>query len=124
MNTKNDTKRKRTASGDAPRLSEERFNCHLELSSEWYWEQDENYRFTLIRGGGFEKTGVDPRQFLGTARWDQGATAVGATWEAHKALLEARQPFADFVYRRVDSQRELRYISASGQPVFDAKKRF
>jgi len=49
---------------------------------------------------------------------------VGNSWEGHKAVLEARQPFADFVYRRVDSQGDTRYISASGQPVFDAKKRF
>jgi diguanylate cyclase (GGDEF)-like protein len=103
---------------------EERFNFHLELSSEWYWEQDESYRFTLIKGESFERAGIDPRQLYGTTRWDGGAVPVGDNWEAHKAALEARQPFADFVYRRVDSQGDTRYISASGQPVFDAKKRF
>ena len=118
--------RKRNPSGDALRLSDERFKCHLELSSEWYWEQDENYRFTLITGGGFEKTGIDPRQAVGTTRWDQGAVPVGdnGSWEPHKAVLEARQPFAEFVYKRVDAQGETRYISTSGQPVFDRKKRF
>jgi len=118
--------RKRTPSGNALRLSEERFHCHLELSSEWYWEQDENYRFTLVTGAGFEKTGTDLRDYVGTARWDHGAVPVGddGSWEAHKAVLEARQPFADFVFRRVDPQGEQRYISTSGQPVFDAKKRF
>jgi diguanylate cyclase (GGDEF)-like protein/PAS domain S-box-containing protein len=110
----------------AAREDEERFNCHLELSSEWYWEQDENYGFTLIRGAGFEKTGLDPRQLYGTTRWDRGAVPVGdnGSWDAHKAQLEARQAFAGFVYRRVDSQGETRYITASGQPVFDSKKRF
>src|SRR5258706_6195579 len=103
---------------------EERFNFHLELSSEWYWEQDENYCFTLIKGESFERAGIDPRQLYGTMRWDAGAVPVGSSWEAHKAALDARQPFAGFVYRRVDSQGDTRYISASGQPVFDAKKRF
>jgi diguanylate cyclase (GGDEF)-like protein len=103
---------------------EERFNFHLELSSEWYWEQDESYRFTLIKGESFERAGIDPRQLYGTTHWDGGAVPVGNSWEAHKAALEARQPFTDFVYRRVDSQGDTRYISASGQPVFDAKKRF
>ena len=103
---------------------EERFNFHLELSSEWYWEQDESYRFTLIKGESFERAGIDPRGLYGTTRWDGGAVPVGNSWEAHKAALEARQPFTDFVYRRVDSQGDTRYISASGQPVFDAKKRF
>ena len=103
---------------------EQRFNFHLELSSEWYWEQDEKYRFTLIKGESFERAGIDPRQLYGTTRWDGGAVPVGSSWPAHKAALDARQPFADFVYRRVDSQGDTRYISASGQPVFDAKKRF
>ena len=110
----------------AARGDEERFDFHLELSSEWYWEQDENCRFTLIKGGSFERAGIDPRQFHGTTRWDGGAVPVGdnGSWEAHKALLEARQPFSDFVYRRVDSQGDTRYISTSGRPVFDADKRF
>jgi len=117
---------KRKHGRSAARKDEERFDFHLELSSEWYWEQDENCRFTLIKGESFERIGIDPRQFHGTTRWDGGAVPVGdnGSWEAHKALLEARQPFADFVYRRVDSRGDTRYISASGRPVFDAKKRF
>src|SRR5882762_8202771 len=127
MDTGNKAKKtKRTTTGDAPRLDEERFKCHLELSSEWYWEQDENYGFTLIRGAGVEKTGLDPRQVRGTKRWDGGAVPVGdnGSWEAHKTLLEARQAFAGFVYKRVDAQGETRYIPTGGQPMFDAKKRF
>jgi diguanylate cyclase (GGDEF)-like protein len=127
MRKKNDTKESRPSpSSDALRLSEERFKCHLELSSEWYWEQDENYRFTVLTGSGFENTQTDSRQYIGTARWDHGAVPVGdnGSWEAHKAVLEARQPFAGFVYKRVDARGETRYISASGQPVFAGKKRF
>jgi len=119
-------KKTKKPGGTAAQMDEERFNFHLELSSEWYWEQDENCRFTLIKGESFERAGIDPRQLYGTTRWDGGAVPVGddGSWEAHKAALEARQPFANFVYRRVDSQGDTRYISASGQPVFDARKRF
>jgi diguanylate cyclase (GGDEF)-like protein len=119
-------KRKQRSSGDALRLSEERFKCHLELSSEWYWEQDENYGFTAIAGGGFDKTGIDARRHLGTTRWDRGAVPVGdnGSWEAHKAVLDARRPFTDFVYKHVSAKGDTRYISASGQPVVDAKGRF
>ena len=118
--------KKRMPNRRAARGDEERFDFHLELSSEWYWEQDENCWFTLIKGGSFERAGIDPRQFHGTTRWDGGAVPVGdnGSWEAHKAQLEARQPFSDFVYRRVDSQGDTRYISTSGRPVFDANKRF
>ena len=119
-------KQRSPSSGGALRAVEERFACHLELSSEWYWEQDENYRFNLIRGAVFEKTGRDPREFLGTTRWDRDAVPVGdgGSWDAHKALLEARRPFTDFIHKRATADGEMRYICASGQPVFDAKKRF
>src|SRR6267143_1359560 len=120
------TKKTKKPDSIAARKDDERFNFHLELSSEWYWEQDENCRFTLIKGESFERAGIDPRGLYGTTRWDGGAVPFGdnGSWEAHKAALAARQPFANFVYRRVDSQGDTRYISASGQPVFDAKKRF
>ncbi|MBI1964771.1 MAG: EAL domain-containing protein [Betaproteobacteria bacterium] len=105
-------------------MSEERLQCILELSTEWYWEQDENYRVTRIVGAGFGQTGTDPQQYVGAARWDHGAVPVGdgGSWDRHKAMLEARQPFTDFVFRRVDPRGEMRYISSSGQPVFDGKR--
>jgi diguanylate cyclase (GGDEF)-like protein len=123
MRTQND-KAVKQGSSDALRLCEERLKSLLELSTEWYWEQDKHYRFTLIIGAGFGHTGTDPQHYLGTARWDHDAVPVGddGSWNRHKAQLEARQPFADFVFRRVDPQGELRYISTSGQPVFDRER--
>lgn len=110
--------------GEALRLCEERFKNLIELSAEWYWEQDENYRFTLITGARFAAMGGEPQKLIGTARWDHGAAPVGddGSWDKHKAMLEARQPFADFVFRHVDARGEMRYISTSGQPVFDERR--
>ena len=110
----------------ALRQSEERLESLLALSSDWYWEQDENCRFTLVVGTSVEQTGIEPQQYLGTARWDHGAVPVGdgGSWDKHKAELEARQPFANFVFKRLNPRGELRYISTTGQPVFDGEKRF
>ena len=68
-----------------------------------------------------EQTGIEPQQYLGTARWDHGAVPVGdgGSWDKHKAGLKARQPFANFVFKRLNPRGELRYISTTGQPVFD-----
>ena len=106
---------------DALRRCEQRFESVIELSSDWYWEQDEHCRFTLIKGNNLTSAGIDPNMYLGTARWDHAAVPAsdGGSWDKHKAVLEARLPFADFVYTRANAQGELRYISASGQPVFD-----
>ncbi len=112
--------------GRALRRYKERLARLLELSSDWYWEQDENCRFTLVIGKGAELTGIDPQWYLGMTRWDHGAVPVGdgGSWDKHKAVLKARQAFANFVFKRFNPQGELRFISTTGQPVFDRKKRF
>ena len=100
---------------------EERFKGLIDLLSDWYWEQDDHYRFTLIAGEALERVGIDPTQYLGKARWECDAVPVnkGNRWDSHIAVLETRQPFNDFVYRRTDSNDQIRYLSTSGQPIFD-----
>lgn len=112
-----------TADADL-RLCEGRLHSILELSTEWYWEQDAQYRFTLFLGAKQDDTGGDPQVYVGTKRWDHGAVPVGdgGSWERHKADLEARRPFREFVFRRPDQRGELRYICTSGQPVFEGSR--
>src|SRR6266545_986148 len=112
--------------GEALRQAEERFESLVGLSSDWYWEQDDSYRFTVITGSNLEAAGIDPKRILGTARWDNDAVPVGdgGSWDKHKAVLKARRPFSEFVYQRPDSKGELHCISVSGVPVFDDKGRF
>ncbi|MBI2311398.1 MAG: EAL domain-containing protein [Betaproteobacteria bacterium] len=105
--------------------SEARFRSLAELSSDWYWEQDENYRFTVMPGEILHKVRIPPAEYLGKTRWEIPSIALTqAEWAAHKATLEARQPFRDFVYRTRDMDGNVRYISVSGQPVFDAEGGF
>src|SRR5258706_6444578 len=113
-------------SNEELRRWEERCESLIELSSEWYWEQDEDCRFTLVTGSSAGHGGIDTKKFLGTFRWDRGAVPVsdGGSWEKHKAVLKARQPFTDFLFKRPDSKGGMRYISTSGQPIVDDKGRF
>lgn len=106
------------------RASEARFRRLTELSSDWYWEQDENGHFTKTFGPVFEMLGIrlDPK--LGEIRDDQGAR-----WnESERILLEAnlaaRKPFLDFVYSRTGSDGSVQYLMVSGEPMFDASGRF
>ena len=115
---------RRRPDGAAPTLSE-RFHTLVELSTDFYWEQDERFRFTVAIGPIQAKSGIDPQALIGTMRWDHGATPVsdGGSWETHQAALAAHQPFTDFIYRRPNDRGEARYIDTSGRPMFDAKKR-
>ena len=110
-----------------PRLRqlEQRLEHLIALSSDWYWEQDQDYRFTLFMGTAFDRSGLDTSRMLGQLRWGSGALPLGhGNWDAHKATLEARQPFSDFIYYRIDARHGPRYVSASGQPMFDEQGRF
>ncbi len=104
--------------------SEARFRRLTELSSDWYWEQDENGHFTKIFGPVLEMLGVRVDEALGHARDDQGALWNEAEREILEANLSARRPFLDFVYRRTNADGLLQYLMVSGEPMFDTSGRF
>jgi PAS domain S-box-containing protein len=115
------TVRERTAE---LRASEARFRRLTELSSDWYWEQDENGHFTKIFGPVLEMLGIRVDDALGNIRDDHGAH-----WnETERALLEknlaGRRPFLDFVYSRTTPNGSRQYLMVSGEPLFDSSGRF
>jgi len=92
------------------------------LTSDFYWEQDDQFRFTSISGPVLQRCGIDPQSMLGRCRWDDAEPLdAHGGWDAHRALLAQRQPFVDLVYAKRNEQGELRHVSTSGVPVFDAE---
>ncbi len=106
------------------RDSEARFRSLANLSSDWYWEQDEELRFTWGSPGA-EERGAPVGATLGMRRWEvPDYEPLSQTWAEHKALLAARRPFRDFEYLRRQADGSRRYVSISGEPVFDDAGRF
>ena len=102
------------------RASEARFRRLTELSSDWYWEQDESGRFSRIFGPVFEMLGIRFDDERGNTRDDHGAL-----WnENERAILESRlatrTPFLDFVYSRTNPEGLLQYLMVSGEPMYDS----
>jgi diguanylate cyclase (GGDEF)-like protein/PAS domain S-box-containing protein len=114
----------RAEAEQAVRDSEARFRSLTHLSSDWYWEMEAEHRFTRLEGrlvaGGDESL---RRKLMGARRWDTGLEAEGG-WDAHRADLEARRPFYDVLMWRSMPDGSSRYVSVSGEPVFDAEGRF
>lgn len=110
----------------ALKASEDRFRRLVSLSSDWYWEQDAEFRFTRISGSIFEKHNIDLSNTLGKRRWED-ASVRGVSpeqWRTHRKLLEQHRPFRDFVYQVLGPSGDLRWCSSSGNPVFDEQGRF
>ncbi|HEY5899565.1 MAG TPA: GAF domain-containing protein, partial [Burkholderiales bacterium] len=108
----------RTAAEQAVRESEARFRSLTHLSSDWYWEQDPELRFTRMEGR--EAIFQDPSlrtTLIGKRRWETGLEVEGG-WPAHRALLDSRQTFHDVLMWREMDDGTLRYICVSGEPVF------
>lgn len=89
----------------------------------WRWEQDANYRFTLLEGGEQRRV-PELEHALGRARWElPHAVPLDSSWGEHIRTLEARLPFRNFEYR-VGQGPDAVCFSISGEPVFDAAGRF
>ncbi|WP_296925913.1 PAS domain S-box protein [Polaromonas sp.] len=109
------------------RESEERFRALTELSSDWFWEQDENFRFVEISGEArHAHTGAfSGHTAIGNTRWELPSVGMSdEVWAAHKAQLERHETFRDFEVTRLDANGVIRYVSISGVPIFDATGRF
>ena len=81
--------------------SEERFRRLSALSADAYWEQDEQLRFTSFSDS--TSRAIEPGRaeyLLGKRRWEVHYVNMSeADWAAHRALLEARQPFREQIGR-------------------------
>jgi PAS domain S-box-containing protein len=110
----------------ALRRSEERFRSLTMLSSDWYWEQDDQCRFTAFCGT--KQAGPwrsDLKEAIGLRRWElAGLQPLHGTWEAHRATLDAHEPFFDFQSVHLADGEPPRYVSCNGEPVFDPNGNF
>ena len=107
--------------------SEERFRSLTNLSSDWYWEQDEHFRFTLVSEGVGRAAGMVPERLIGKTRDDLAIDEEALdreAWDAHTRVLADRRPFRNLEYKvRADDGRWYWY-SISGEPLFDDKGAF
>ena len=100
--------------------SEERFRTLAELSSDWYWEQDAQYRFVRFDGRVLKGTGIPSEEYVGKTRWDLPAQNLGPDdWAQHRALLDGHQPFRNFEILRRGRDGQEYWGLVSGTPIVD-----
>ncbi|HWR96492.1 MAG TPA: response regulator [Arenimonas sp.] len=102
------------------RESETRFRSLAELASDWYWEQDENGCFTRVSGPVLDMLGIRDAVVPGddSTGWDE------ADRRTLNAMIDARQPFLDFLFTRSNGNGPTQRFRVSGEPMFDQGGRF
>ena len=110
---------------EALRESEERFRSLTMLSSDWYWEHDEEFRLTKVVGGRAYDNNVGLRRVIGQRPWEAASAGMDpADWDRHRRQLEAHEPFRDFEITHEGADGSLYTVSVSGEPMFDEYGRF
>ena len=109
----------------ALRESETRFRSLTDLSSDWYWEQDRELRMSFHSSGFGQRSGTTTNKLLGKFRWEEpNRFPLSGTWDDHRAMLEAHEPFKNFEYVRIGENGEQYFVSLSGVPIYDAAGNF
>lgn len=106
---------------------EEFFRRLAEISSDWFWEQDEHFRFRHRPEYEEDKNGVhlSGRRYEGKTRWELPDThADPQAMEQHRQALMRHEKFRDFELERTMGDGSIRYLSVSGLPVFDRNGEF
>jgi signal transduction histidine kinase len=99
--------------------SEARLRDFAETASDWFWEQNADYRFTDISIGTPLRAPND-RSLIGKRRWEINDTSQAPEhWARHQGDVLAHRPFSDFRYSRVGVDGKMRHVSINGVPVFD-----
>lgn len=102
-------------------------NAHFEalstLSSDWFWKQDAQFRFTESTGA-FSNNAALVKKVLGKARWELPTPLTPEQWDSHRDTVECHLPFRGFEYPVLGDGGEVRWLSDSGIPQFDANGGF
>ena len=118
------------------RESEARYRSLTELASDWYWEQDENMKFTKVSGPVLEMLGIQVDSLLEDISTDIKTNSNFKTngnkknvWNEREreilhAKINAREPFLDFIFSRENADGSQQKFQVSGEPMFDWHCRF
>jgi PAS domain S-box-containing protein len=96
-----------------------RFRSLTDLSADWYWAQDAQYRFIETTGATDQRGGISAKVHVGKTRWELPDTfPESCTWEEHRTVLDAHEPFRDLVLRRDNGHGDVHYVLVAGTPTF------
>ena len=114
----------RIASTEAKLLdAEEMLRDSLQSSLSWLWESDERLCFTRIIGSIEQILGTPAESLIGSTVEDFTRAPNDPEVQAHFATINAHKPYRDVV-TSITTRKGVRWIKASGKPLFDVEGKF
>ncbi len=108
--------------------SEQRFRNIAQSASDWFWETDENHRFSFLSDRVKDILGIPTANILGKSRLDfvsqDQLEADSDKWRKHEDDLNSHRPFKDLVYVFSADGGNKRHIRINGIPIFDEAGKF
>jgi PAS domain S-box-containing protein len=101
--------------------SETRFKDITDLSSDRFWEMDENFCFSSMLDHPESTFLLPPEAFIGRTRWDLAGVDpdTNEKWHRHRDDHLAHRPYRGFEYSISGEDGTTHHLSVSGSPVFD-----
>lgn len=119
------------AGDDTPSTSdvfadETRLRDFAEVSSDWFWEMDREFRFTYASKGLNTESDGDKVGIIGKTPWECAKVDPNETpeWRQHVQDLKAQKTFRDFHSSVTDAGGNTFYWRVSGKPCFDTNGKF
>lgn len=98
------------------RITIERMQDLVDMSSDWFWEQDAEYRFIV---NSLDKLGVITSELLGKHHWDLPIKLSAEQWAAHRSELDAHRRFT--LRYAIDTPTGERRFEINGKPIYGAQ---
>ena len=95
------------------------------ISSDYFWELDENFRFRAISPSIAVRSGLDYQSYIGKARWELPFIGISEEqWKDHREALRAHRPFRGLEGGVQNVHGEMRWFLMGGDPIVSPDGRF
>src|ERR1700733_3854135 len=101
----------------------ERLQSLLDLTVDFFWEQNESGQFTVLRpsDSASADTALEQRLIELTLDPDLGTAADPEGWQKFRLALATRRPFRNLLCKLADTRGRSRCLSVSGQPFLNGE---
>lgn len=103
--------------------SEERLRDFAETAADWFWEQDEQFRYTYLSSNHPSFDNHQRKHILGKTRQEiyTYQDFHSSQWQEVDSLMEKRLPFRDLEYQIQVSSKNFIVVRINGKPMFDSE---